>query len=1343
MAFFKGGKGSRRNEGDTKSSIPINQTAHGFTVPQAVYLDDGDGLYKLAKADVLATANAIGIVSSVQDVNNFTLTTAGAKNIFSGLTEGKTFYVSDTVAGATVDVRPSISRPILNAISATRGIIFIDAIGQAFAGGNDTEVQYNKSGTIAGDSSFTFDDATKLLTVEDVIIENDLTVKGTTTSVNSETVNIADNHIVLNAGNTTFTIESGGVVVNTGIADSPRTVTGSFTPGVASTSNPSVLLSGGSFATNDIVQVSGSLHNDGIYEVLSFAANVLTVRGIGNTPTVEDFTNNQFTTETAVGQIVKINATVLMANDDGTRKWGEATGSTTSIASPFVFDYFNEGNLPYVVGKAGGAIAYKYNTIQSAIDAVETAGADDTAIVVTPGTYTEDLTIASTTLSISSLGNEPDIITVVGDVTITSAAPISNSAVSILGITIIGSLTTAGTLRLLLTLERFRIAGTGTKVFDWGNTNTNSVLTAINSFFLEGGTATAAIERTAGSPSVVLTDCLVEGNFDFSAIAGGSIEASNLIVNDGSIDISNTTLTTKFFNLIVNTVGANPALDIQTTGPCVVIGGFLNVPSGGNAIFPASGADFTFANVATTSGTILTTAMGTRLATDGVTLKSDGTGLNDFLNDKGEYSVPNTIYTNNGIVSSNRAIEIPVDRNLNIIAFNNTVHSNSIREAQFVLKSNLVQLVCKVLDGAGNTVTFEGIELLASGMLVTDSTNTAGLKYAADYSGNFTARSLVDKGYVDASPTIFNTSGDITATRVIGAPQGRMISFNCFDVDNFGNSNKEGFVQVVNDDVRIGHLELDGAGGITGVSQLNISDSDMTIIDTINNKGFVYSQDYSSNFTDRSLIDKGYSDSGFLARSASGAANLTSSGKPILAVTDSSADRTVTIATADIEEGRQFIVKDEDGQAGTNMITVTTPTISVTSVAAGSSGSDFLTSTVHGYAIGQVVIHAGFSQGTYNGKFTVTDIVSTTRYEVAAITFVATGTGTSNIAIDGQASFVISVDYGSMEFYCTDNQVFTKGAGNVALATRSSTTGLLTGGEMSIVGGLPSNTLDISAATGQIVDHSDPASPVLTSVSIADDPTYTIANPTDGVFLIAIDANSSIVEIDLSTLTKEERHGHVIIGAYVATSGGGGGAVRILDEPVNVGYGISTALADFLADAIGPINMQGNTITGSVTDLSINTSAGTSYIVGQNYRVDPDCPNERSLPQATGFGFRRSFVDTGDVLGLESAGATFTEINPLMYNPTAGTVTAVANNNYTAQQVYLAPTGIYNVAYGQIQSTSESTIIDAVEDGTAFTEIEAFMDQVLIGIIVVQMTAGNLSNATFLQPKKFRMDVPA
>ena len=37
-----------------------------------------------------------------------------------------------------------------------------------------------------------------------------------------------------------------------------------------------------------------------------------------------------------------------------------------------------------------------------------------------------------------------------------------------------------------------------------------------------------------------------------------------------------------------------------------------------------------------------------------------------------------------------------------------------------------------------------------TGMVVTDTVNVKGMTYAADYSANYTARSIVDKAYVDA-----------------------------------------------------------------------------------------------------------------------------------------------------------------------------------------------------------------------------------------------------------------------------------------------------------------------------------------------------------------------------------------------------------------------------------------------------------------------------------------------------------------------------------------------------------------------------------------------------------------
>lgn len=54
------------------------------------------------------------------------------------------------------------------------------------------------------------------------------------------------------------------------------------------------------------------------------------------------------------------------------------------------------------------------------------------------------------------------------------------------------------------------------------------------------------------------------------------------------------------------------------------------------------------------------------------------------------------------------------------------------------------------------------------------------------------------------------------------------------------------------------------------------------------------------------------------------AADVTSSGEGIIGVSDTSVARTVTLGSADVVEGKQIVVKDESGAAGTNNITVAT-----------------------------------------------------------------------------------------------------------------------------------------------------------------------------------------------------------------------------------------------------------------------------------------------------------------------------------------------------------------------------------------------------------------------------------
>lgn len=79
----------------------IEQTAHGFGVGNWAYLTS-TGFAKADASDV-DLSDAIGVIESVADVNNFTIVTSGFSDVtFNGTTGNALFLDQSTVAGATI-----------------------------------------------------------------------------------------------------------------------------------------------------------------------------------------------------------------------------------------------------------------------------------------------------------------------------------------------------------------------------------------------------------------------------------------------------------------------------------------------------------------------------------------------------------------------------------------------------------------------------------------------------------------------------------------------------------------------------------------------------------------------------------------------------------------------------------------------------------------------------------------------------------------------------------------------------------------------------------------------------------------------------------------------------------------------------------------------------------------------------------------------------------------------------------------------------------------------------------------------------------------------------------------
>ncbi len=194
-------------------------------------------------------------------------------------------------------------------------------------------------------TNLVWDNTTKRLTVANATITGDALIEGTTTIIDTENLSVTDSFIDMNAGHTTVLAKEGGLVVNyLPTSTNDTTTAGEFIAGIGSTSNPTVDTDTASvFSANDIIQISGtsSGENNGLYEVLTHTASVLTIKGIGTDPTTESFLRNQFIANASDNAVItKVNVSILDSGFDGI--WEVAKGSET----PLVFSKL-EGHTPY------------------------------------------------------------------------------------------------------------------------------------------------------------------------------------------------------------------------------------------------------------------------------------------------------------------------------------------------------------------------------------------------------------------------------------------------------------------------------------------------------------------------------------------------------------------------------------------------------------------------------------------------------------------------------------------------------------------------------------------------------------------------------------------------------------------------------------------------------------------------------------------------------------------------------------------------------------------------------------------------------------------------------------
>lgn len=283
-----------------------------------------------------------GILSGIERSTSGAATLWTDNNVTTLTVGGGSANTAITLMGGSGTGTVSIGNASAGALSLLSGSTI--GVGSSAAGA----VTINSGSTItigANATAITLGSVGKVTT-----IAGDLVVDGTTTTVNSETVNISDNHLNLNAGYTTAAGQSGGVVVNylpTATADT------SDTGGFASSSTVNTV-GAATFSAGDFVQVSGAANpqNEGIYEVVSHSSNLLT---IDTTPTFS-FAQSAFTVDTGdtTAVLTKINVSLLQAKaSDGA--WQVGTGSTVAGLTGTLADLTVGGAVSWATVLATGS----------------------------------------------------------------------------------------------------------------------------------------------------------------------------------------------------------------------------------------------------------------------------------------------------------------------------------------------------------------------------------------------------------------------------------------------------------------------------------------------------------------------------------------------------------------------------------------------------------------------------------------------------------------------------------------------------------------------------------------------------------------------------------------------------------------------------------------------------------------------------------------------------------------------------------------------------------------------------------------------------------------------------
>jgi hypothetical protein len=306
------------------------------------------------------------------------------------------------------------------------------------------------------------------------------------------------------------------------------------------------------------------------------------------------------------------------------------------------------------------------------------------------------------------------------------------------------------------------------------------------------------------------------------------------------------------------------------------------------------------------------------------------------------------------------------------------------------------------------------------------------------------------------------------------------------------------------------------------------------------------------------------------------------------------------------------------------------------------------------------------------------------------------------------------------------------GDGTLSSGGTTNSTGVLSGGELSVGAGGPgvATTYDISDGVGQIVTSTGVRTKVSWTGLTGETPIF---GPSVITF-VAINSGGTVTQ-QSTPFSRVQSRTLIPLGVIVHVNGVN---VDTINNEQEIAYNPMSTLYDAM-ESIGFFNVSGNIFAPNGANLNIDKSVGDIFKLGSNYDTAPaDNPHVRNLPSKILSQFQYRFSDGSSGILTE------TNIDPNNLDDGAGGLTAVAANRWSIQRIYVFTSNNVKIQRGVAEYPSLEAAVAGISTEAYITEPSIAANGLLRGWLIVKQgaTALNGADAQFLSAPKFGEGAP-